>query len=57
MGKVRKIYKLNDGKNPNKERRKKNGGETEAVKEDEQIDDREELEVVILGLMALRGQS
>ena len=57
MGKVRKVYKLNEGKNPNKERRKKNGGETELVKENEQTDDWKEMEVVILGLMALRGQS
>ena len=57
MAKVRKAYKLNDGKNPNKERRKKNGGGTNLVEDNEQIDDRKELEVVILGLMALRGQS
>ena len=57
MAKVRKAYKLNDGKNSNKERRKKNSGETELVGENEHIDDLKEVEVVILGLMALRGQS
>ena len=57
MGKVSKVYKMNDGNNSKKERRKKNNGETEEVKENERTDDRKELEVVILGLMALRGLS
>ena len=54
---MRNVYKLNEGKNSNKERRKKNGAETEVVGVNEQLDDRKELEVVVLGLMALRGQS
>lgn len=57
LGKVKDIYKLNDDKKANKERRTNSGRGDDLSSESEQIVDKEELEVVVLGLMALRGQS
>ena len=57
MGKVRKIYKLNDEKDANRGWKKRNIQEAGLVSESEHIDDRKELEAIVLGLMALRGQS
>lgn len=57
VGKVKSIYKLNDEKKTSKERKRKDGKGDELARENEQIVDRTELEVVVLGLMALRGQS
>ena len=54
---MKDIYKLNDDKKANKERRTNSGRGDDLSSESEQIVDKEELEVVVLGLMALRGQS
>ncbi|KAL8797060.1 MAG: hypothetical protein Q9195_000831 [Heterodermia aff. obscurata] len=51
--KVKKIYKI-DNKMDVQER--KNRG-SEKVKVMGQLDDREEMEVIVLGMMALRGQT
>lgn len=57
LGKVRKIYKLNESTKAARQPKKRVAHETLAVSEKDQIDDRKEMEVVVLGMMALRGQA
>ena len=57
MDKVKKIYKIDDKVTANKGRKKKGAQETVVPSGIGKIDDRKELEVIVLGLMALRGQS
>ena len=56
LKKVSKIYKLRDGKKASGEPK----GKRDAVEDEHekgQVEDRKELEIIVLGLMALRGQS
>lgn len=57
LGKVRKIYKLNESTKAARQPKKRGAHEAQAVSEKYQVDDRKEMEVVILGMMALRGQA
>ena len=55
MGRVKKIYKMDD-KMSGKEGRKKHSSQIkEAPSTEQQMDDRKEIEMIVLGQMALRG--
>ena len=57
MSKVKKTYKINDGKNIVQPRNNKGNPIVGNSKGEEQSKGAQELEVIVLGMMALRGQT